>query len=202
MDKLGLGLAAVSSVVATMSLWRTLKLGSEVQRLKQHDYETESKVREVTRRLTEAVEQLRILVAAVASGETLDADLIRSGRLYRELSVEEVRSLLSAPSRQEIVLVDVRTLKEFSHAHLPGALLLPVEELEQRYRAEIPRQGKQVVMYCSTGDRSRLACEFLSRQGYVNLSVMKGGLQQWRGPLEQEGPASLVQIESRKASRR
>jgi rhodanese-related sulfurtransferase len=45
------------------------------------------------------------------------------------------------------------------------------------------------------GERSRSACDFLSRRGYPNLYNIREGLQGWQGNVEGEGEMRLVQIE-------
>ena len=49
-------------------------------------------------------------------------------------SPDKVRQLLNEKSPQEYNLVDVRTPKEYEEEHLPGARLIPVGELESRWK--------------------------------------------------------------------
>ena len=56
---------------------------------------------------------------------------------------EELQSLLK---RGKAVLVDVRPAVEFESGHIPGALAIPIEELEKRLK-ELPR-NKRIVAYC------------------------------------------------------
>ena len=55
-------------------------------------------------------------------------------------------------------------------------------------------------MYCMGGDRSRMACDFLSLKGYTNLYNVSDGLQGWRGSTEGEGEINVIQIERRHAT--
>lgn len=48
--------------------------------------------------------------------------------------VEKVREFLDEHSPQEYNLVDVRTPQEYEKGHLPGARLIPVGELESRWK--------------------------------------------------------------------
>jgi rhodanese-related sulfurtransferase len=90
------------------------------------------------------------------------------------------------------MVVDVRTPREYAARRLPGAKLVPFDELPNRYKAEIPETTEKVFLYCMGGERSRSACDFLSRQGYTNLYNIKDGLQGWRGPIEGEGEVKMV----------
>lgn len=58
---------------------------------------------------------------------------------------EEIRAFMQAHKPGEYQLVDVRTLREYKHGHLPGARLIPVNELPGRL-TEIER-GKPTFVY-------------------------------------------------------
>lgn len=55
-------------------------------------------------------------------------------------SAEKVRDFLDHHSPQEFNLVDVRTHKEYEGGHLPGARLIPVRELEDRWKELDPNK--------------------------------------------------------------
>lgn len=68
-------------------------------------------------------------------------------------------------------LLDVRTREEFAAGSLPGAINIPVDELDQR-AAEIGPASRPVVTFCRSGMRSRRAMATLERLGFeqvVNL---------------------------------
>jgi rhodanese-related sulfurtransferase len=122
---------------------------------------------------------LRRMLASVAAGEKLSADMVLEGRLWREASTDEGKALVAAGAR----LLDVRTPQETARGIIPGAILIPVQEMEQRWR-EIPKDGKPMLVYCEAGQRSAQACEFLSRQGYGKLHNLSGGYGSWNGPTD------------------
>jgi rhodanese-related sulfurtransferase len=78
-------------------------------------------------------------------------------------------------------VVDVRTAQETARGIVPGALLIPVQLLEERWK-EIPKDGRKTLVYCAGGERSAAACEFLSHKGYENLYNLVGGFLAWSGP--------------------
>ena len=55
-------------------------------------------------------------------------------------SAEKIREFLDEKSPQEYNLVDVRTPQEYEKGHLPGARLIPVGELENRWRELDPNK--------------------------------------------------------------
>ena len=101
-------------------------------------------------------------------------------------SVEEVHAKLEAD--EDLVLVDVRTEPEYAGAlgTLPGAKLIPLNELEERLDDLEPHRGREIVLVCRTQNRSRAAAALLRRHGFRNLAVMDGGMKAWRAMEEQE----------------
>jgi len=77
-------------------------------------------------------------------------------------------------------LLDVRTLGEFTAAHVPGAKLIPLDDLNpdafqrQRGSEEIP-----VYVLCQSGGRARKAIERLEQGGVHGCVLVEGGTQAW-----------------------
>ncbi len=77
------------------------------------------------------------------------------------------------------VLVDVRELSEVAQTafDVPGVVLLPLSELQQRH-GELPRD--RLLVLASQGDeRSLKATYFLMYQGFTQVAHMQGGLEKW-----------------------
>jgi phage shock protein E len=87
----------------------------------------------------------------------------------------EAKALLAKNSKT--VLLDVRTPDEYRQAHLKGALLIPLGELQRRVQ-EIPRD-RPVLVYCAVGARSLSAAGFLASKGYRDIYNMSDGLVGW-----------------------
>ncbi|NIR17345.1 MAG: rhodanese-like domain-containing protein, partial [Desulfobacterales bacterium] len=56
--------------------------------------------------------------------------------------------------KDPIIWIDVRTPKEFSKKRIPGARSLPLNILQERFKAELPSEESKIFVYCSEGDRS------------------------------------------------
>jgi len=81
-------------------------------------------------------------------------------------------------SRQPVVVVDLRAPDEFRRGHLPGAVSVPIEELDRRY-AEIPT-SPMVVLYCRCPiEEAATAYAFLEAKGYLNHVVLQEGYDGW-----------------------
>ncbi|MBN1531070.1 MAG: rhodanese-like domain-containing protein [Spirochaetes bacterium] len=71
--------------------------------------------------------------------------------------------------RQGALVVDVRTPGEFDAGHYPGAINIPLGEIE----AEIQRFGRAdrpVVLYCRSGNRSGRAKAILEERGFTDVT--------------------------------
>jgi rhodanese-related sulfurtransferase len=80
---------------------------------------------------------------------------------------------------QDMVVLDVRPREEFSAGHFPGALSVPLDELEERF-GEVPRD-RQVVVYCR-GEFCRMARQAAARlrERGVDARAMDEGVLEWR----------------------
>ncbi|RMD99985.1 MAG: rhodanese-like domain-containing protein [Deltaproteobacteria bacterium] len=101
----------------------------------------------------------------------------------REISPEEAERLWQESS--ETLFLDVRTPEEHATVRIPRSKSIPIEELEYRLH-ELPAQkDASIVVYCATGRRSAVACEFLGRiHGYTGVVNLAGGIVAWNGARE------------------
>ena len=77
-------------------------------------------------------------------------------------------------------LVDVRTPGEFDTAHVPGAKLIPLGDLDPAaFRRERGAEGIPVYVLCQSGGRARQAIEKLEQAGLHGCVLVEGGTQGW-----------------------
>jgi phage shock protein E len=91
----------------------------------------------------------------------------------REIQGPEARRLVAAGAR----LVDVRSPDEYAGGHLPGAVNIPVQELDRRLAEVGPRNG-ELVLYCRSGHRSSRAAEILRQRGFTKVHNL-GPMTAW-----------------------
>lgn len=198
-----LGVAILAVAVALFAARRSIKLQSDLKQLKRDHYYTSSRLKRVPEEIREAVQPLRLQLAKIATGGAVSRDMILSGQLYHDVTAAEAQRVFDQESRTQsdkILLIDVRTPKEYAVRRVPGSKLVPFDELESKYKDEIPESAEKVFVYCMGGERSRSACDFLSQKGYTNLYNIQDGLQGWPGTTEGEGQLNLVRIERKEAS--
>lgn len=71
--------------------------------------------------------------------------------------------------RSRAVWIDVRTPREFEAGHLPGAILIPFDEIEARITREVPDRETPIMLYCRSGSRAEVAREALLKMGYTRV---------------------------------
>lgn len=79
------------------------------------------------------------------------------------------------------VLIDVRTVDEFNREHIPNAVNIPLDQIEDiNYD-----KNTTIIVYCQSGLRSSEAVSKLVQMGYTSLYNLDGGLLNWGGDLEE-----------------
>lgn len=171
---------ALSLLALVLALAARRRAESFHERIEDADRDARRRSENVSEELSAELATLKRVVAEMAAGRPPTPDMVLEGRLWREASPKEGLRMVEEDG---VRLVDVRTPMEVSQGKLPGALHVPIDELEERL-AEIPRDGEATLIYCAGGGRSAAACEFLSNQGWSNLFNLEGGIQAWPGSIE------------------
>lgn len=103
----------------------------------------------------------------------------------RELSATELRGYLDTATEQPMLL-DVREPWEFDKACIDGSTLIPMRSVPQQLQELDP--GKETVVICHHGIRSRMVCQFLESQGFSNLINLSGGVAAWAADVDRQMP--------------
>ena len=91
----------------------------------------------------------------------------------REIQGGDARKLVAAGAR----LVDVRSPEEYARGHLPGAVNIPVQQLDHRL-AEVGARDGELIVYCRSGHRSARATEILRQNGFTKVHNL-GPMTAW-----------------------
>ena len=83
---------------------------------------------------------------------------------------------------ENIIVLDVREPAEYAFIRIPGALSIPLGELENRVNELKP--DDEIYVICRTGTRSDLACQSLAEKGFKNVKNVEPGMSGWTGPTE------------------
>ncbi|MFH1981672.1 MAG: thioredoxin domain-containing protein [Pseudomonadota bacterium] len=113
----------------------------------------------------------RIVVMPYAeAAETADTS-------YTEVSAAEARQLISA---ENPFILDVRTPMEFKSGYIPGAVLIPVQQLADRIGEIASQRDRKILIYCRSGNRSTVAAEILHRAGFRAVWNLRHGILEWQ----------------------
>lgn len=85
--------------------------------------------------------------------------------------------LAAALQQGAAVPVDTRDAGAFARAHLPAAVNIPLEEIQNRL-AELHMLAGEPVLYCRSGDKAKELAESLAVDD-VNVAFLEGGILAW-----------------------
>ncbi|KAF2998853.1 hypothetical protein E8E13_003464 [Curvularia kusanoi] len=108
------------------------------------------------------------------------------GRVYE---FEDVLSAIENPSDSRL-LVDVREPHEYAADSIPTAINIPVsshpdalllapEEFADVFGFQKPPKGKELVVFCKAGVRSKTAASIARQAGYTNVGEYPGSWNDW-----------------------
>ena len=171
--------AALAVAVIALIIAFSARSSAASARASIDDAQAESRRR--TENASEELEQkltiLRRMLSVMAGGAKLSPEMVLEGRLWRDASTNEGVAMVK---QGNVRILDVRSPQETAGGIIPGATLIPIDQLETRVK-ELPKD-KPMLVYCAGGGRSAAACEFLSHQGYESLFNLEGGFTSWSGP--------------------
>jgi len=116
-----------------------------------------------------------VLIIAVSAVYVYYTQLQSTEVRYRDVTVEQAKTLIE--SMPSLVILDVRTLGEYDEGHIEGAIIIPVQELEERV-SELSKED-EILVYCRTGNRSATAVNILNDNGFTKIFHMFNGITAW-----------------------
>ena len=79
----------------------------------------------------------------------------------------------------DVRVLDVRTPPEFKSAHIAGATLLPLDQLDFAAIRRLCAEGQCLHVICQSGGRARKAIQKLQTAGMNNCVLVDGGMEEW-----------------------
>ena len=101
--------------------------------------------------------------------------------IYVNITAQQAKKIMD--SREGYIILDTRTQEEYDESHIPGAILIPYDEITEKAEAVLTDKKQLILVYCRSGRRSKLAAEDLVKLGYTNIKEF-GGIIDW--PYETE----------------
>ena len=122
---------------------------------------------------------LAVLAECAARGETEETDMNKpddKSAIYHSLTPEEAKARMD--SGDPVIILDVRRADEYAEGHIPGAVLLPNEEIGTEMPESLPDLDAELLVYCRSGRRSQEAANKLVAMGYTAVYDF-GGILDW-----------------------
>ena len=113
--------------------------------------------------------------AWIGSGYEIHETIQKKDISYVNISVEETKQFIY--TKEDVVILDVRTLSEYDLSHLADSILIPVQELEERVN-ELDKEDF-IIVHCKKGGRSLTASNILVQNGFEKIHNMIGGIEAW-----------------------
>ena len=81
----------------------------------------------------------------------------------------------------DLYILDIREPDQIGHGEIFHVNLVTITRgyLEFKVEKAISDKSANIVIYCCTGKRGRLATKTLKEMGYTNASYLKGGMVKW-----------------------
>lgn len=98
------------------------------------------------------------------------------GAVYVNITAEEAKQIMD--TEEGYIILDVREQDEYDAGHIPGAILIPYTQIEEKANEMLPDKEQLILVYCRSGRRSKIAAEALAKLGYTNIKEF-GGIIDW-----------------------
>ena len=96
--------------------------------------------------------------------------------VYVNITAEEAKRIMD--TEDGYIILDVRTQEEYDQGHIPGAIVISHEEIEEKAEQVLTDKEQLILVYCRSGRRSKIAAEALVELGYTNIKEF-GGIIDW-----------------------
>ena len=90
----------------------------------------------------------------------------------KDIGLEELGQL----QKEGATIIDVRSPQEFREGHIDGAISIPEYKIKKEIENRIPDKNQNIVVYCSSGGRSKKAQKQLRKLGYSQVYNLYNGL--------------------------
>jgi rhodanese-related sulfurtransferase len=97
----------------------------------------------------------------------------------KDVDTEQAKALVDNGA----LVIDVRGAEQFGYRHIPGAILVPLEELEKGIPSSLAKEKtRDILVYCNEGlAHGPEATALLNQAGFSRAVNLKGGIEGWAG---------------------
>ena len=117
-----------------------------------------------------------LILAAVLLTACGQANQNSQEAAYMNISAQEAKQIMD--TQEGYIILDTRAQYEYDESHIPGAIVIPHDAIEEKAEQLLPKKDQLILVYCRSGRRSKLAAEALVKLGYTNIKEF-GGIIDW-----------------------
>lgn len=96
--------------------------------------------------------------------------------MFHMISYEDAKQMMD--QENDAIILDVRSEAEYELGHIPNAVLLPLDTIDESAIVTLPKKDQTILVYCRSGVRSKIAARKLDEKGYTNIFEF-GGILEW-----------------------
>ena len=101
--------------------------------------------------------------------------------IIKHVSMNDIVQIME--ENENYIILDVRTQAEYNQGHIPNAICIPNETIDENVVNKLLDKNQMILVYCRSGNRSKQAAEKLKKLGYTDL-IEFGGIIDWKGEIE------------------
>ena len=123
---------------------------------------------------------LTLIIIGVACIMNRKKRNIENEVIIKHISMNDIVQIME--ENENYIILDVRTQAEYNQGHIPNAICIPNETIDENVVNKLPDKNQMILVYCRSGNRSKQAAEKLKKLGYTNL-IEFGGIIDWKGEI-------------------
>jgi rhodanese-related sulfurtransferase len=104
----------------------------------------------------------------------------------KEISVLSLKQKFD--ENQQIILIDVREPNEVAISAISNNIHVPLGNVGTLPQQLHGREDEEIIVYCRSGKRSAAAVQFLTTNGFTNVSNLTGGILEWKAQIDPNLP--------------
>lgn len=112
-----------------------------------------------------------VVVAAIIATE--------SARLVRRWRELETVAAIRLINREDPLILDASNSTDYARAHILNAVHVPSSQVESGNQRLLKHRDRPVLVYCKNGQLSPQVATRLTKMGFEQVYLLKGGLAQW-----------------------
>ena len=124
---------------------------------------------------------LTIIIIGIVCIMNKKEKIIENEVIIKHISMNDIVQIME--ENENYIILDVRTQAEYNQGHIPNAICIPNETIDENVVNKLPDKNQMILVYCRSGNRSKQAAEKLKKLGYTNL-IEFGGIIDWKGEIE------------------